>query len=295
MMLFLKNLLINFPKAIIGELKNNSNRYDKRFMRVLAKTPLNSFFLSIYLIFFKKKNKVNLISDKNLFVGIENEKNVLKNIQNDGIFRGFYLKEKVINEILEIIQNKKFLINREKSKTILLNDKKENDGVYICRYLNPHKDLKIVNDIAYNKTLINVAANYFKTNPIVQSSQIWWTFNLSDKKGNSINPPGNEFGYHYDVDDFKFLKLFVYLSNVDEKSGPHYFIKKEGKKNFNEYVSRRISDDEAIERYNDRIILLTGKKGTSFIEDTSNYHKGSNPEKNNSRGILQVIYAISEW
>ena len=295
MKLFLKNLLINFPIAIIGELKNSSNKYDKRIMRVLTKTPLNNFFLNIYLLFFKKKNKVNAIVDKNLFVGIEDKNVILKSIHNSGIFKGFSLKENVTNEILENIQNKRFFINREKNKTILLSDKKENDGIYICRYLNPHKGLKIVHDIAYNKTLIDVATNYFNTNPIVQSTQIWWTFNCRDKNGNSVNPPGNEFGYHYDVDDFKFLKLFIYLSDVNEKSGPHYFIKKEGKKKFNQYANRRISDDEALHLYKDRIMQLTGEKGTSFIEDTSYYHKGSNPEKNHSRGILQVIYGISKW
>lgn len=295
MMLFLKNLLIDFPRTVIGELKNNSNRYDKRLMRVLAKTPFNSFFLNIYLFLFKKKNKVNLISNKNMFIGLEDRKKILKDIENLGIFKGFHLKEKAINEILVNIQNKKFSTNRETNKNFLLSDKKENDGVYICRYLNPHKDLKIVNDIAYNEILIDVAANYFSTNPIVQSTQIWWTYNNCDKNGNSINPPGNEFGYHYDVDDFKFLKLFIYLTNVNEKSGPHYFVKKDGKKKFSEYINRRISDDEVLKRYNDRVILIKGEKGTSFIEDTSYYHKGSNPEKNNSRGILQVIYGISEW
>ena len=60
--------------------------------------------------------------------------------------------------------------------------------------MNPHKDLKIIYDIAYNQTLIDVATNYFRTNPIVQSTQIWWTFNYSDKNGKLINPPGNDLG-----------------------------------------------------------------------------------------------------
>ena len=72
-------------------------------------------------------------------------------------------------------------------------------------------------------------------------------------------------------------------------------LKKRVKKKFTEYINRRISDKEALKIYRERIIILKGEKGTSFIEDTSNYHKGSNPEKNNSRGILQVIYGISEW
>ena len=58
MILFLKDILINFPKFIIGELKNTSNNLDKRIMRVLSRTPLNTFFYKLYLILFKKKTKV---------------------------------------------------------------------------------------------------------------------------------------------------------------------------------------------------------------------------------------------
>lgn len=295
MILFLKNLFIGFPLSMIGELKNTSNKLDKRIMRVLARTPLNNIFFTLYLFFFKKKNKTNFITDYNLFDGIDDQQIILNNLENFGIFKGFSLKKNITEDVVKSLENQKFFVNREKSKTILLKEKKKNDGIYICRYLNPHKDIKLVRDIAHNKNIFNIARNYFKTEPIVQSTQIWWTFSNIDNDGKYINPPGNEFGYHYDVDDFKFLKLFIYLSDVNEKSGPHYFIRKKGKKKISEYIKRRISDDDALQKYNDRILLLKGDKGTSFIEDTSNYHKGSNPEINNSRGILQVIYGISEW
>ena len=295
MILFIKNILIDFPRSIIGELKNSSNKLDKRFMRVLARTPLNGIFYSLYLLIFKKKNEIKMVSENNYLQGIDEEQQIVNEIENFGIFKGFNISKNLIDQILENIKNQKFFVNREKTKKILLNEKKENDGIYICRYLNPHKDLQLVRDIAYNKNILNIAKNYFKTNPIVQSSQIWWTFSNIDKNGKYTNPPGNEFGYHYDVDDFKFLKLFIYLTDVDEKSGPHYFITKKGKKKLDEYINRRISDEQASKKYNDRIILLKGEKGTCFVEDTSYYHKGSNPEINHSRGILQIIYGISEW
>ena len=149
---------------------------------------------------------------------------MLSELEVTGIFSGFNVKRDIVEQVLESIKDQKFLVNREQNKTIYLNEKKDNDGIYICRYLNPHKNIKLIKNIAYDRTILNIAKNYFKTNPIVQSTQIWWTFSNIDKDGQYINPPGNEFGYHYDVDDFKFLKLFIYLSNVDEKSGPHYFI-----------------------------------------------------------------------
>ena len=63
------------------------------------------------------------------------------------------------------------------------------------------------------------------------------------KSGEFSNPPGNEYGFHYDVDDFKFLKLFFYLNDVDENCGPHVYVKNNGKKNFKEYINRRVDDN----------------------------------------------------
>ena len=38
-------------------------------------------------------------------------------------------------------------------------------------------------------------------------------------------PPNNEFGYHYDIDGFRFLKVFFYLTDVTEIHGPHALLK----------------------------------------------------------------------
>ena len=56
--------------------------------------------------------------------------------------------------------------------------------------------------------LVSTIRDFFGCEPIITSSQIWWTYPYYNKSGEFSNPPGNEYGFHYDVDDFKFLKLF---------------------------------------------------------------------------------------
>ena len=53
------------------------------------------------------------------------KKEILKNIQNTAIFKGFSLKKNIIDEILENLKNQKFLVNREKNNKILLSEKKK--------------------------------------------------------------------------------------------------------------------------------------------------------------------------
>jgi hypothetical protein len=85
------------------------------------------------------------------------------------------------------------------------------------------------------------------------------------------------------------------LSKVDNKSGPHYYIKNNGRKSIKEFLDRRLTDDEVKKIYKDRILTITGDIGSGFIEDASFYHKGSNPESDSGRGILQIIYSVSRW
>jgi len=296
MKLLINYFLIKLPISIFGELKNTSNNFDKRLMRIFSRTPLKFFIYWIYLNLFKKKNiKKKELSGQEIFVKSTNYKKAINDLNKNGIHKKFILKKNIINQILFESNKYKFFINRDKNSKIFLKQKKNNDKIYVCRFLNPHKKIKIINKIANNKFFLTVAREYLQTEPLIQSTQIWWTFSHMDENKNYINPPGNEFGYHYDVDDFKFLKLFFYLSDVGKYDGPHFFIKKNGPKKINEYLNRRINDKIIQNQYKDRIISITGGKGTGFIEDTTNYHKGSNPKDKNSRGVLQIIYGVSKW
>lgn len=283
-------------QLIYGELFNAKNKFSTRVMRVLCRTPIKNISYNIYKFFWKKKEKpIETFDSSNYFLNDLNQNIIYENLKKNGISLNIDLKPLIVDQIIENMSNFTLKVNRDIDKFIYLNEKKNGDGIYICRFFDPHKKISLINEIATNKKLVNAIKKYINTEPILHSSQIWWTFPYRDENGNLRNPPGNEFGYHYDVDDFKFLKLFFYLSDVDDTSGPHVYIKNNGKKSISEYLDRRIDDEVAEKKYKDKILKLIGKKGTGFIEDTSFYHKGTNPSSNNGRGILQVIYSISRW
>jgi Na+-transporting NADH:ubiquinone oxidoreductase subunit NqrF len=64
---------------------------------------------------------------------------------------------------------------------------------------------------------------------------------------------------HRDYDDFKFLSLILYLTDVDESNGPHVFYPGTHKKETPEGVSP---------------LVITGPAGTSFMADTYAFHQG---------------------
>jgi len=137
---------------------------------------------------------------------------------------------------------------------------------------------------ANNAKVIALVAEYLGATPIIDNIKAWWSLPGFDEAE-------NEQFYHRDNDSIKFIKLFMYLSDVDEESGPHVFIRKS--QNSKLFEKRgRFTDEEVESTFpsNDRIEYL-GNKGTAFLEDTYGLHKGALPT-NKKRLLIQVRYSL---
>jgi hypothetical protein len=100
--------------------------------------------------------------------------------------------------------------------------------------------------------------------------------------------------YHFDKDRIAFLKVFVYLTDVDEESGPHVFVAGSRSERAPAlWRDGRISDAEVEANCAPEAVRrITGPRGTVFLADTSCLHKGDAP-RTRSRTVLQVEYANS--
>src|SRR2546429_491727 len=92
-------------------------------------------------------------------------------------------------------------------------------------------------------------------------------------------PPKLSQLWHRDWDDVVNLKLFVYLSDVTEESGPFTFApgtQPGGPRQLD--VQDRLSDDEMAARVRrEDWVVCTGGPGTGVLADTCGYHKGGEP------------------
>ncbi|WP_309090562.1 phytanoyl-CoA dioxygenase family protein [Phenylobacterium sp.] len=143
--------------------------------------------------------------------------------------------------------------------------------------------IKALHDIAFDERLLNLAARYFGCRPYVDSIQTWWSVS-----GNS--EPEEAENFHRDNDSIRFLKFFLYLTDVGEENGPHRFVKGshvEAKA----LARRRLTDAEVEEAFGaDRILSMTGRAGDGFMEDTFGVHKGQLPRAG-TRLLYQVRYS----
>ena len=145
--------------------------------------------------------------------------------------------------------------------------------------------LKAAHDIAFDERLLGLASEYFGSVPYVDSIQAWWSLSGNEEPEEAEN-------FHRDNDSIRFLKFFLYLTDVDDEQGPHKFVR-------GSHVepkllgTDRLTDPEVEGTFGpDRILTMKGRAGDAFIEDTFGVHKGQLPIAG-TRLLLQVRYSVT--
>lgn len=139
-------------------------------------------------------------------------------------------------------------------------------------------------EFANHPGLLRLAADYIGCKPTISAIGLRWSF-PSEGKGIGLQ------AFHRDADDWRFIKVFVYLTDVDESAGPHVYVQG----THLEACGLRLkdySDEEIVNTYGGaRIISVTGPAGTAFTVNTHGIHKGMLPS-GRPRLLLQIQYSL---
>lgn len=138
--------------------------------------------------------------------------------------------------------------------------------------------------LANSPALLALAAKYIGCKPTLSAIGLRWSFPV-EAEGEGLQ------AFHRDSDDWRFLKVFVYLTDVDDDCGPHVYVK--GTHRARAPLLLRPYGDAEVEAANgkDQCISVTGPAGFAFAADTYGIHKGSVP-KARRRLLLQFQYSI---
>jgi hypothetical protein len=152
---------------------------------------------------------------------------------------------------------------------------------------------KLFQTIALDPYILSVAAGYLGCVPILDQTNVWFSFPTFNEK---LNLSTNAQMFHQDKGFASFVKVFIYLNDVDQTNGPHVFVAGSHIDEAHKYgvpISARIPDDEITKYYSaDRIKTLEGSAGTMLFVDTSGVHKGM-PVMSGYRLLLQFEYTSS--
>jgi hypothetical protein len=120
----------------------------------------------------------------------------------------------------------------------------------------------------------------------VRVLRVWWSMPTPGQ------PPERAELFHRDLDDFRFIKLFVYLTDVDRESGPHVFAVGSHRKDVLTAAGRRYTDTEVADAVGESSFLqVTGRAGTAFLEATHGLHRATQPTVR-PRMIFSALYSL---
>jgi len=139
-------------------------------------------------------------------------------------------------------------------------------------------DIQEIQELMSDASLIAVAQNYLRSKPIFSGISLWWSPAIKDVPDREA---AQEF--HWDMDRIRWIRYFIYLTDVDHNSGPHCFIKGTHRTGaippeLLHLGYTRHTDEKILARYGqDTYREFVGPRGTIIAEDSRGFHKGLLP------------------
>jgi len=269
----------------------------------LKKYPLDSKIIielndfNLYCLtskYFSKEIKKYIFEGKSIFkYDNDSLKLIESKLNKNGIHvHNEYLNDDLIKKIINACNGLEFsnMKNNKFDNKIKIDDVTKCEiGRFMVYNQGDILSIPEVQEIVTDPFILKVCQNYLQANPILVQTNFWVT------NGHEKGFKDNTHEFHQDNDDLKFIKVFIYLNDVDENNGPHSYVK--GSINNLKLpdvyrISQRLPDDYIKKNYGDNVLTLTGRRGTMIFENTYGFHKGC-PIKKGYRLMLQLQFASS--
>jgi hypothetical protein len=137
--------------------------------------------------------------------------------------------------------------------------------------------------LANSTAILDLARRYLRCTPTLSGLSARWSFPAASSEEVVQQ-------FHRDSEDWLAFRIMVYLTPVDEGSGPHVYVK-------GTHLDRRtvrlpvLGDYQVRVRFGPLIVRQTGAPGFGFAVDTAGLHKGEAP-RDAARLLLSFQYSI---
>jgi hypothetical protein len=236
-----------------------------------------------------------------LFKGIQVE-DYMRNLNASGCNFGLSLPQDLVEEIRNFAESNPVYAFRDPKLGFMLQDRSKAEVVLgreilLAQYFNAREECPAISRIAEDPLLNLIALNYLGSFPKFLGIHLWWTFPVTPNREDQMK---HAHFFHRDIDDFKFLKFFFYLTDVEKGDGGHWVVAGSHQKAPNihfrdRFMTRRYEDREIEEFYEKaNIIEVAGVQGQGFAEDTLCVHKAATPVRH-PRLILQLQFGLFDF
>lgn len=223
-----------------------------------------------------------------------------RTISRDGFFPGLNLRSEIVEQLLQFSATATCFGDGKTNYPFIYGDREIAEQHFgrtfrLGRYNHAFLACPVLQALASDSQLLAIARKYLQTEPVLLGGRIWWSF---------AGPAATEEqmkagqGFHYDIDGYRAVTFFFYLTDVGPANGPHVYIRgSHMKKRLRHTVSmyKGRSDDEIERCYGlESQVVSCGPAGSGFAEDIFGFHKGLHPESGD-RLILQLRYGLRDY
>lgn len=247
-----------------------------------------------------ERSQQPLLLEESLFPEMDIDAAV-KALEDKGVARGLQLPRDILSGILDYANATNCYGDRKPQCGFPHAQRAEAERLYGSEfmrgeYFNTLSECPAIQTLARDPKLFAIARRYFGVRPKLTSARLWWNFVLHDE-GRDLSEGARTF--HYDMDDYRCLACFFYLTDVDDGAGPHVYVKgSHVRKTFRHrltFFNRNQSDRDIVDFYGaDNLVTVCGRAGTGFIEDKFSFHKATSPTQTN-RLILYLQFGMFDY
>lgn len=284
------NIIVIWVGILIFKLTGKSPKLTQKALINIYCLTNGRYNVKLNLILSKKNKTLTKIPYDSLFKTDYKNIDLINRELNEN---GYYILEdklskKYLDGILEIIGSCYCKgVNGDK---MIYEENKISSEIYRFDY-NDVLNNKYVQDLVVDPFFYDLCCKYFKSIPFFDFSAMWISNNFLKEESEEAAQM-----YHFDLERTNWLKIFIYLEDVNKLNGPHNYIRGSHQVNSkpNEILKKgyvRIKDHELKKFYSKNDFKsIEGDKGTIIIGDTRCWHKGGRIT-NGDRKLLQLQFS----
>jgi hypothetical protein len=238
-------------------------------------------------------------SSDTIFAGID-PRAAAAEIRTDGISCGLQLPEPIVRGIRAFADRTECFGNLERSVAFLPAQHREAEiasgqPILVGHFLDKIEQCPEIDIVRQDPCLLLIASHYLRTTAVVISSRLWWSF-PSENYDEALLKRASQERFHFDMNDWRSVKFFFYLTDVDDDAGPHVYVRESHRrKRLRHQLTFFVGkpDGEIIDFYGrERIMRIHGPAGYGFAEDPFGFHMGTVALRR-PRLMFEVEYGIS--
>jgi len=220
---------------------------------------------------------------------------VIQTLRSEGYYVGLALAPDVLSELMTCARSAVCYGDRDRRLAFQIDDRaafeqKLGRPLKLASHFNQQLEWPVFTRLQRDPWLNAIARGYFGRDPVFLRSEVLWSFATAATAKERV---ANAQVLHCDINDFKTLKFFFYLTDVGPNNGPHEYIKKRPVRRTlkHQMLGQRCSDipDETLVRtYGaDQLVTVCGPAGSGFVGDPYYFHRGAHPSEG-VRALLQI-------